>query len=158
MFLENLPKELDAQFIYQLIPHRKKMMLLERITAWDNEKIVCTTKTHLSKEHPLRVNNKLSMIHCIEYGAQAAALHGAIISFDAQRNAKPMAPLKMFLAVVRDFSFIDEDLDSIGCELIFKADQVLVSKGAQQYLIRSYADKAQLSEGIVTLISEGYSS
>jgi predicted hotdog family 3-hydroxylacyl-ACP dehydratase len=56
------------------------MCLLDEVVAWDAQGILCRSGTHLGAENPLRRAGMLSMVCGIEYGLQAAALHGALRS------------------------------------------------------------------------------
>jgi predicted hotdog family 3-hydroxylacyl-ACP dehydratase len=70
---------LDADAIRALIPHAGRMCLLDQVLAYDPERIVCSCTSHTSDRNPLRTNDGLSAVHAIEYGAQAMALHGALL-------------------------------------------------------------------------------
>jgi predicted hotdog family 3-hydroxylacyl-ACP dehydratase len=70
---------LDADAIRALIPHAGRMCLLDQVLAYDPERIVCSCTSHTNDRNPLRTNDGLSAVHAIEYGAQAMALHGALL-------------------------------------------------------------------------------
>jgi predicted exporter/predicted hotdog family 3-hydroxylacyl-ACP dehydratase len=63
-----------------LIPHQGAMCLLDRIVEWDERRVVLEADTHRSAENPLRVADKLRAVHLCEYGAQAMAVHGALLA------------------------------------------------------------------------------
>src|SRR5205809_7463237 len=79
---------IDKAEIRRLIPHAGTMCLLDSVLGWDDESIVCTTNTHRDEANPLRRNGRLSALHALAYGAQAAALHGRLRA----RAAGPTAP------------------------------------------------------------------
>ncbi len=54
------------------------MCLLDEVVAWNARTILCRSRTHLDPENPLRRAGVLGMVCGIEYGLQAAALHGAL--------------------------------------------------------------------------------
>ena len=58
--------------IRALIPHAGLMCLLDRVLQWDDESIVCVSQTHRDSNNPLRRDRRLSALHAVEYGAQAA--------------------------------------------------------------------------------------
>ncbi|MBV8591008.1 MAG: phosphotransferase [Acetobacteraceae bacterium] len=62
------------------VPHQGAMCLLEGVEAFSETAIVCRTWSHLTPENPLRRGGRLSTVAGIEYGLQAAALHGAIVA------------------------------------------------------------------------------
>ena len=66
--------------ILELIPHKGTMCLLDEAVGWSDAKITCRARSHLSPDNPLRRNGGLAGLCGIEYGLQAAALHGAIVA------------------------------------------------------------------------------
>ncbi len=74
---------LDAGRIRALIPHQGAMCLLEAALRWDRGTILCRARSHLSTDNPLRRDGRLGAACGIEYGLQAAALHGALRALDA---------------------------------------------------------------------------
>lgn len=73
---EDLP--VSRADIAALIPHQGAMCLLEAVTSCSATRIVCTTRSHLAPDNPLRRDGQLAAVHLCEYGAQAMALHGAL--------------------------------------------------------------------------------
>src|SRR6201982_1456603 len=69
---------IDKAEIRTLIPHSGLMCLLDEVTQWDEQSIVCVSNTHRDPENPLRRQGRLSAVHAFEYGAQAAAVHGGL--------------------------------------------------------------------------------
>ncbi len=66
--------------ILDLIPHHGTMCLLDEVTTWSAAGITCRALSHLSPDNPLRRDGSLNGICGIEYGLQAAALHGALLA------------------------------------------------------------------------------
>lgn len=89
--------------IAALIPHQGSMCLLDEIVAWDAQNILCRSRTHLDPDNPLRRAGVLGMVCGIEYGLQAAALHGAL------RDGAPHPP--GYLAALRDVTIEAGRLD-----------------------------------------------
>jgi predicted hotdog family 3-hydroxylacyl-ACP dehydratase len=75
--------------IAALIPHQGQMCLLEQVITADDGRIECRTRTHQRSDNPLRVAGKLSALHLCEYGAQATAVHGALLARDSGERAPP---------------------------------------------------------------------
>jgi predicted hotdog family 3-hydroxylacyl-ACP dehydratase len=112
---------LTRRQILALIPHQGTMCLLDDVTAWTVADITCGTSSHLAPDNPLRRNGRLGAICGIEYGLQAAALHGALVQ-GAGRPGEgvaagdgaadvPAPPEPGFLAALRDVTLHVERLD-----------------------------------------------
>ena len=104
---------LDREAIAARIPHTGRMVLLDRVLDWDARSIRCATRTHLDPANPLREPPGLPVWAGIEYAAQAAAVHGALLHGAAPRQG--------FLASVRDARPFCERLDGIEGELVIRA-------------------------------------
>jgi predicted hotdog family 3-hydroxylacyl-ACP dehydratase len=79
------------------------MCLLDEVTAWADATITCHTRSHLSPDNPLRRSGGLNVVCGIEYGLQAAALHGALLAGGPQPAG--------YLAALRSVEFLAERLD-----------------------------------------------
>lgn len=101
---------MDRAAIADLIPHAGSMVLLDAVVSWTGTTVHCTSRTHLRPTHPLRSATGLSAIHAIEYMAQAAAVHGALL----QDNGSPPRRL---LAAVRDVRLAQRRLDEADVPL-----------------------------------------
>lgn len=95
---------LDRSRILALIPHQGAMCLLDRLLRWGASDIVCTTRSHLDPANPLRFAGRLGPVGGIEYGLQAAALHGALCAGEVPQPAG-------FLAALRAVTFHAPRLD-----------------------------------------------
>ena len=84
----------------ELIPHSGTMCLIDSIDKWDDESIVCITSTHLKCNNPLLSEGVLPVSALIEYGAQAMAIHGALV---ANKSGERMQ--EGYLAALRDVDF-----------------------------------------------------
>lgn len=89
-----------------LIPHAGAMCLLDGVERWDDAGIVCISATHRAADHPLRDQGRLAGLNAIEYGAQAAAVHGGLLARRDGRSARPA-----YLAAIRDARLPAVDLD-----------------------------------------------
>lgn len=63
-----------------LIPHAGSMCLLDDVLAWDETTLHAASEGHLRADHPLRGEDGLHAVHLAEYGAQAMAVHGALLA------------------------------------------------------------------------------
>ena len=80
---------LDHAGIEARVPHRGAMCLLDRLLAWDENRIECSACGHRDPAHPLRTRSGLMAATAIEYAAQAAALHGGLLAEAAGAFAQP---------------------------------------------------------------------
>jgi predicted hotdog family 3-hydroxylacyl-ACP dehydratase len=119
--------------IRDLIPHQGAMCLLEQVVSWGPDAIDCRARSHLSLENPLRRAGRLSAVCGIEYGLQAAALHGALVNGVRQGPG--------YLASLRDVTIEADRLDDpeIGV-LEVGASLVVGEASALIYLFRLRAE------------------
>lgn len=80
---------LDHEGIACLIPHSGSMCLLERVLECDETHIHCQAMSHRRADNPLRTASGLLSTAAIEYAAQAMAVHGALLTRGAGRQARP---------------------------------------------------------------------
>ena len=137
---------LDKAKIQTLIPHSGAMCLLEGVTAWDEDSIVCVTQTHRDPANPLRRQDRLAMVHACEYGAQAAAIHGGLRA----RAAGQSAPAG-YLAALRDVRWAAEDLAAVDGPLEVAARLVLGDAENCIYAIQISAAGQVLAEARITI-------
>lgn len=71
---------LGRDWLEQHLPHRGAMCLLDGVLEWDERHVVCRASSHRDAANPLRVGQQLPATCGIEYGAQAMAVHGALLS------------------------------------------------------------------------------
>ena len=82
---------IDRDRIEALIPHSGAMVLLDSVVDHDDKSIFCMTMSHRRSDNPLLRENRLPSVASAEYGAQAAAVHGALLA------AGPMRPGRVVL-------------------------------------------------------------
>ncbi len=81
------------------------MVLLDRLERWDAQSVLCRTRSHLDPANPLRRNGRLAGLCGIEYGLQAAALHGALLAGGVAQAAGYAASLR---SVALDVERLDD--------------------------------------------------
>lgn len=106
------PLPIEKIHFQDLIPHEGSMVLIDQVNDWDLNKISCSTRSHLLSNNPLMLNNSLSAMHLIEYGAQAMAIHRGLLTGEF---------LQGFLAAVRDAKFFIDNLDNVHGALYIQA-------------------------------------
>jgi predicted hotdog family 3-hydroxylacyl-ACP dehydratase len=137
----------QREAIATLIPHAGRMCLLERVQAWDAERIRCVSTRHASADHPLRSARGLLATAGIEYAAQAAALHGALC---AQATGHTAAP--GFLASARNVRLHRLRLDDLPGELLVEAEHLAGDGRQLLYAFRlSHAGKV-VAEGRLAVV------
>lgn len=140
---------LDQARIQTLIPHAGAMCLLEAVTAWDGEAIVCVTGTHRDPANPLRRQGRLAALHAFEYGAQAAAIHGALRA-GAMGQTAPAG----YLAALRDARWFVADLAVVDAPLEVAARLLLGDAGHCIYAIQIRAAGQTLAEARITIVPQ----
>lgn len=115
---------IDATVIRTLIPHTGPMCLLDRVQAWDAERIRCIATSHRLPDNPMRRQGRLGIACGIEYGAQAMAVHGALTAPQGQLQQPG------YLASVRDARCHAGSLEDCDDELVIDA-QLLLAEGTR---------------------------
>ena len=97
---------LSRDEIAALIPHQGAMCLLSAVERYDERTIVCRATSHASESNPLRLGGRLPALAGIEYGAQALALHCALLNGDAggspffERSVLVPEPFQLGLQII----------------------------------------------------------
>jgi predicted hotdog family 3-hydroxylacyl-ACP dehydratase len=104
-----------------LLPHVGAMRMIDAVVHWSDEDIECVAHSHRAAANPLRVGGVLPAACGLEYGAQAMAIHGALV---AGRAAKPRVGL---LVAAHDLAWRVARLDTIAGALTVRARRVLGS-------------------------------
>ena len=130
------------------IPHAGRMCLLDRVLAWDAGHIRCAAVNHREADHPLRSGGGLPVWAGIEYAAQAAALHGALL----REGNRPRAGVLGKLRNVRPGCAW---LDRISSELVLEARALHHDPSGAIYAFEARGDDALLLQGQFTLLFTG---
>jgi len=133
---------IDKAWIAAHIPHQGSMCLLDHVTHWDHENIICLATSHHEKSNPLRYHDQLNTACGIEYAAQAMAVHGALLAPADQE--KPRAG---FLVSIRGANVYRDRLDTLEQALTIKASLINRSENNILYAFSLHADNAALLEG-----------
>lgn len=133
--------------ILKHVPHAGRMCLIEEVASWDAGSIVCIARNHTRTDHPLRRFGRLSSLHLIEYGAQAMAIHGALL--ERERGSKPQPGM---LVAVRAFTATVASLDALDGPLEIDARPELARSGALIYAFRCRHGSTTIASGRVTVM------
>jgi len=139
---------IDKNEIRSLIPHTGVMCLLDEVIQWDEKQIICLSNTHLSTENPLRYENSLPAYALIEYGAQAMAIHGGLLSKASGHNFN-----EGYLAALRDVQIKRDNISDIKSVLRIEANQQMASEGNMIYSFTVSSDNELLISGRATVIT-----
>ncbi|MHA6205852.1 phosphotransferase [Dyella soli] len=115
-----------------LIPHQGAMCLLDVVLAWDETTLHATSAGHARADHPLRGPDGLHAVHLAEYGAQAMALHGALLA--RRRGIEAARPGR--LVSLRDLVLAQEYIDALEGELDVHAQCLYADHAGAQYAFR----------------------
>ncbi|HET6553009.1 MAG TPA: phosphotransferase [Dyella sp.] len=130
-----------------LIPHQGTMCLLDAVVAWDKTGVHAITESHARGDCPLRGPHGLHAIHLAEYGAQAMAVHGALLA--RQRGATTARPGR--LVSVRDVVLAVEYVAETS-RLDVHAQCLYADDAGAQYGFRVEQDGHVLASGRAAVI------
>ena len=130
---------LDHDEIAGLLPHGGKMVLLDRVQRWTEDEITCLTGSHRRADNPLRRDAGLSVLCGVEYGAQAMAIHGALMSGEGGGSG--------VLASLRKVCCHVERLDDIPGDLTVAAKLMISQRGGFIYAFSLRSEDRPLLDG-----------
>jgi len=123
------------------------MCLLDRVLGWDSGTISCETSSHLQSNNPLRCEEGLSSVAAIEYGAQAMAVHGKLLSSKQATETQ-----SSYLAAVRDVKFEVSWLHDIDHPLTVRAECLMGDSHGMIYTFSLHALSRLLVQGRLTVM------
>ncbi len=139
---------LDKTDWAHLIPHAGRMCLLDAVLAWDTTTIHACTDSHARADNPLRTAAGLHAVHLTEYGAQAMAVHGALLA----REQGESTPRPGRLVSVRDVQLATEYVDTLDGRLDVHAECLYADSGGAQYRFRVECHGRLLASGRAAVI------
>lgn len=104
--------------IETLLPHAGRMRLIDRVVSYDEQTIICESDSHRAADHPLAEAGALSIICGLEYGAQAMAIHGALLASGGSPDTRTRHG---YLVAASDLRWTVERLDRCAAPLVIKA-------------------------------------
>lgn len=135
--------------ICAMIPHAGSMCLLDSVEQWDEQSIVCQSRSHTLKSNPLRKNHQLSAVHAIEYGAQAMAVHGCLLARARGETLKPG-----YLAALKEVQLHLSRLDDLGEPLIISAQQLIAAGGNLMYTVSIRCADQEVASARATVVTQ----
>lgn len=131
-----------------LIPHAGSMCLLDAVRHVDETTIHAVSSSHLRADHPLRSEHGLHAVHLAEYGAQATAVHGALLA--RSRGIETVKPGR--LVSLREFALGIETIDDVAGTLDVTAQCLYADESGAQYSFRIERAGTLLASGRVAVI------
>lgn len=141
---------MGREAILDLIPHGAGMCLLDEITYWDAERIVCHTASHRDPTNPLRDGGGLPAFCALEYGAQAMAAHGGLLARSQGVSAPPG-----WLVSVREARFLAPRLDTFEDDLEVEARAGGLGGGAYAYHISLSCGETLIASARIIVAAAG---
>ena len=111
-----------------LLPHAGTARMIERVLRWDREEIVAATTRHRAPDNPLRKDGRLAAVHLAEFGAQAMAIHGGLLT-----TADGGTPRPALLVSIRDLVLRRDYIEQLPGELEITARALLAGASGFQY-------------------------
>lgn len=132
---------LGREWLAAHLPHQGAMSLLDEIVKWDAKTVHALARRHRALDHPLRCGGELPIAAGIEYGAQAAAVHGAL--------SGAAMPVTGLLVGARLVVFHARRLDDIEAPLEVLAELLAGGESGVLYRFEVRAAERRLVDGRV---------
>ena len=126
------------------IPHVDDMALIDAVVDWTDTTIHAIGERHRAGTHPLRSPAGLHAVHLAEYGAQALAVHAALLGEADGRAGR--------LVSVRDMQLAVEYVDLSQGRLDVHAERIYVDDRGAQYLFKVEQQGRVLASGRVVVM------
>lgn len=127
-----------------LIPHADAMALIDAVVDWNETTIHAIGARHVLDNHPLRSPAGLHAVHLAEYGAQALAVHAALLG-EAEARAGRLVSL-------RDVKLAIEYIDLSKGHLDVYAERIYVDDRGVQYWFKVEQRGQTLASGRVAVM------
>jgi predicted hotdog family 3-hydroxylacyl-ACP dehydratase len=146
---------LNRDEIAARIPYAGRMVLLDDVSEWDDEHIVCRSAMHQDRSNPLLVAGQLSSVCAIEFAAQAMAVHGSLLVRrmpPSPTSALTMKPRAGFLASVRNVQMEVARLDDVRGILTIEATRESGDDARVLYVFEVRAGNRMLVSGRAAVV------
>jgi predicted hotdog family 3-hydroxylacyl-ACP dehydratase len=137
------------QAIETLLPHAGRMRLIDRVVSYDEQSIVCESDSHRAADHPLAEAGVLSIICGLEYGAQAMAIHGALLASNGPSVARARHG---YLVAASDLQWAVERLDKCAAPLVIRAVSEFRSANQVAYRFEITASGTAVLQGRASVL------
>jgi predicted hotdog family 3-hydroxylacyl-ACP dehydratase len=123
------------------------MCLIDRVVSWDEQAIVAESESHRAADNPLRSQGRLRSLHLAEYGAQAMAIHGALLAQSRGGVARPG-----MLVSLRNVELEIDYVDQLAGNLLITAHCDHADTASLQYTFKIEHAGALLAEGRAAVV------
>lgn len=141
---------LDRADIVGLLPHTGRMCLLDRVLHWDERSIRCATASHRDADNPLRDVSGLATLAGIEYAAQAAAVHGALLN--GVRSSDGAVPRSGVLAALKNVTVTRPWLHEVTEEIVVETNLLHSDPAGGVFAFAAFAGAERVLSGQFTLM------
>jgi predicted hotdog family 3-hydroxylacyl-ACP dehydratase len=124
------------------------MCLLDHVLRWDEQGIHASTCSHVAPDNPLRGEGGLHAVNLAEYGAQAMAVHGALLA--RSRGIEKVRPGR--LVSLRDVQLSEAWVDQLNGRLDVHAECLYADDSGAQYGFRVEHEGRLLCQGRAAVI------
>lgn len=131
-----------------LIPHAGDMCLLDGVVGWDASTLHAFSTSHVLPSHPLRAAPGLHAVHLAEYGAQAMAVHGALLAKD-RGDTEPRPGM---LVSLRGVKLAVGRIDTLEGRLDVHAECLMADTSGAQYSFRIAHGGVEIASGRAAVI------
>ncbi|MES2822087.1 MAG: hydroxymyristoyl-ACP dehydratase [Pseudomonadota bacterium] len=136
---------LSRDQIAALLPHGNGMCMLDEVISWDAEQIHCRSQNFARTTNPLFENGQLANIMLIEFAAQAAGVHAALL-----HPAREGLPRAAYIGAVKNVELLKPVSDNaVAIEL--KAHCLLNNSSGAIYEVIAQQQDAILMRGRLIL-------
>ncbi|MBM7128186.1 phosphotransferase [Dyella mobilis] len=119
------------------------MCLLDHVLDWNDRTVHAIAQRHGLHDHPLRYAAGLHAVHLAEYGAQASAVHAALLA--ASRDEARMRPGR--LVSLRDVHLAVEYVELSRGRLDVHAECLFADERGAQYTFSVLQNGQPLASG-----------
>lgn len=130
------------------IPHAGAMRLLDVVRDWNETRIHAIGERHRPHDHPLRSDAGLHAVHLAEYGAQAAAVHAALMAASHGDTRTRQGKL----VSLRDMQLMTEYVDLSAAPLDVHAECLIADNRGAQYTFKVEQRAQLLAAGRVAVM------
>lgn len=144
---------LERAAVLRLMPQQGAMCLIETILEWDAVRLLARVGEPTAAAHPLRAHGRLGSAIALEFAAQAAAAHGALLGALAMAAG---APSSVLLASARAVRLHGLRLDTAGdAPLLVEVRRLHAEAGGAVYefTLRAGATGHPLADGRLGLVA-----
>jgi predicted hotdog family 3-hydroxylacyl-ACP dehydratase len=130
--------------VERMLEHAGDMCLLDCTTEWDNQNIYCSAPAPQAG-HPLMRDGRVPAIAGVEYAAQAAALHGALLD-------TAMTPRAGMLAKLRDITLHRPWFPASKKSLMIHAKLISRTDGGCMYSFEVTSEQQTITSGSLMVV------